>query len=190
MQWEFFSSACFRATEQQAAPLLVSMLCTQALLGVAIPQKPSAIQPLDSLCSMYQQMRRRLRYSTTFCLSLHWQPLSSPLPGWRTARWGPEGQNPSHCKGRPGSGPPEELEHTHVYGTWRDASQNPDRTGWCSCQATPHDICKVTAVRWSVWWLEKRKHCAHFWKGRKEEPGTTDPSASPMCLGRSRNRSS
>jgi len=30
-------------------------------------------------------MRRRLRYSTLFCLSLHWQPLSLPLP----SQWTP-----------------------------------------------------------------------------------------------------
>lgn len=78
--------------------------------------------------------------------------LATSLPhlihGW-TTRQGPGEQSPSHCKQRSGLWPPKELEHAYVYRTWWDASQTPERIGWCSCQAAHHDIWKVMALRWT-----------------------------------------
>ena len=97
-----------------------------------------------------------------FCLSLQWHSFFPHLSSGWTSWQGLGEQSPSHYKRRSSLWPPGEPEHTQVYGTWWDASQSPEGIGYSSCQATPHDIWKVMAVRWSAWWLEKGKHCTHF----------------------------
>ena len=125
-----------------------------------------------------------------FYLSLHWKPLSSPDPGWWTERWGPEGQSPSHCKGRPGSGPPEEPECTKVYGTWWDASQSTEGISWCCCQAPLHNIWQVMVVRWSPWTRGRETLYPFLKRVERRTLGTTDLLDLALCLGRSWNKPS
>ena len=138
----------------------------------------------------YQQMRRRLRYSTIFCLSLHWQHLSSPLPSWWTARWGPGGNAP------PTVG--EDQVHKHLRNRNVLKSMGPDEKHPESCGNW-----LMPLPSHSLWYLKGHgSQAKSVVTGRREiwSPllkrvesrtlGTSDLSASPLCLGRSWKRSS
>ena len=98
---------------------------------------------------------------------------------------------PYHCKWRAGSWPPEESEHPQGYGPQWDAFQSPRGIGWCGCQATLHDFFKNHGKQVKSLVTGKMETLYPFLKRlKKDDPGTTDLSVSPLFWGRSRNRSS
>ena len=72
---------------------------------------------------------RRLRYSMTFCLSLHQQVLQPHRPSCRRQRQQLGAERTTHCRRRSGSRPSKEPEGAQVHGTWWGASVGPEGTG-------------------------------------------------------------
>ena len=124
-----------------------------------------------------------------FCLSLHSQSIFLHLSSGWNSRKGLGEQNTSHCKRRSGSWPPEEPEYT--LSLWDLMSCIPE--SWANWL--------VSLPSCSPWYLNShgsqvkslvtgRRETFHPFLKRVERRtlGTTDLSASPLCLGRSWNR--